>query len=305
MDIIDNLKLNIKFFIKAYFFKKFKTTMYFKDAMKYSNYHLKSQKNFVLTSNVKHANVAREYINNGACFYEDEVTAKIGQLILKNIKNNKSLIWSINRNSNKINLNSDVFKSFPELKELCQKVIEPIANNIYKSNYKIFFGVMFKSKRYNDEEIGSALWHSDGAPGTCINVMFYPDGVTKKQGAMKYISWEHSRKLILECDKFIKKKYKSSISKFDKKHVRESKANFYEEKIFMDKNIIVDQPTSRQGSILFFQNNCLHKGGHPEKNEERISIIFNIYPHESKPNYEKWFKKGKLKSINYPSVPNF
>ena len=47
------------------------------------------------------------------------------------------------------------------------------------------------------------------------------------------------------------------------------------------------------------------KISHPEKNEERISIIFNIYPHESKPNYEKWFKKGKLKSINYPSVPNF
>ena len=42
---------------------------------------------------------------------------------------------------------------------------------------------MFKSKHFNNQAVGSALWHTDGAPVACLNIMFYPNGVTKKQGA--------------------------------------------------------------------------------------------------------------------------
>ena len=48
---------------------------------------------------------------------------------------------------------------------------------------------MFKSKHFSNKAIGSALWHTDGAPGTCINVMFYLK-VFKKQGALRFISWK-------------------------------------------------------------------------------------------------------------------
>ena len=110
---------------------------------------------------------------------------------------------------------------------------------------------MFKSKHFNNQAVGSALWHTDGAPGTCLNIMFYPNGVTKKQGAMRFINWDDSRKLIIDCDKFIKQKYKLSKNKFNKENVRTSKANFYENKINSSKNIKVYQPTSKEGSILF------------------------------------------------------
>ena len=50
-------------------------------------------------------------------------------------------------------------------------------------------------------------------------------------------------------------------------------------------NLLVKQVQS------FFRNNCIHKGGHPEKNHERLAIIFNIYPHEDKPDYDDWFKR--------------
>ena len=29
------------------------------------------------------------------------------------------------------------------------------------------------------------------------------------------------------------------------------------------------------------------------KNQERLAIIFNIYPHENRPDYKDWFKNGK------------
>lgn len=307
MNILSNLRFSLKLIVKRFFIKKYKTTMFFLHAKKYNNYLNKCKKTFSsLDNQPKHVNAAKKYLKTGACFFQDEVTIKIGKLILNKIKNsNNKLNWNVNKKINKINLTSDVLKSFPELKELLERVVEPIANNIYKCNYKIFFGVMFKSKHFNNEAKGSALWHSDGAPGTCVNVMFYPNGVTKKQGAMQYISWDDSVNLILECDKFIANKYNSSIKKFSKEDVRTSKANFYENGIALNKNINVYQPTSKKGSILFFQNNCLHKGGHPEKNEERLALIFNIYPHENKPDYEDWFQNGKKKSTNYPIEPAF
>ena len=304
--MIFKLMLNFKTFIKSYYINKYQTTMHFTQARKYSNYLKLNQKKFSLPDySPKHKLVAHEFKKTGASFYSDKVTASIGKSILKKIKNNKELKWNINKESNKINLSSEVLTSFPELKELIHEVIEPVVSNVFKSNYKIFFAVMFKSKHFSNKAIGSALWHTDGAPGTCINVMFYPQGVQKKQGALRFISWESSRKLIIKCDKFVKSKFKKPEDISNKNLIRTAKAKFYENEILNDKEIIVNQPTSKTGSVLFFRNNCIHKGGHPEKNHERLAIIFNIYPHEDKPDYDDWFKRGRQKTSNYPKIPNF
>ena len=130
--------------------------MHFTQARKYSNYLKLNQKNFHSDYSPKHKLVAHEFKKTGASFYSDKVTASIGKSILK-IKNNKELKWNINKESNKINLSSEVLTSFPELKELIHEVIEPVVSNVFKSNYKIFFAVMFKSKHFSNKAIGSAL----------------------------------------------------------------------------------------------------------------------------------------------------
>ena len=184
--MIFKLMLNFKTFIKSYYINKYQTTMHFTQARKYSNYLKLNQKKFSLPDySPKHKLVAREFKKTGASFYSDTVTASIGKSILKKIKNNKELKWNINKESNKINLSSEVLTSFPELKELIHEVIEPVVSNVFKSNYKIFFAVMFKSKHFSNKAIGSALWHTTG-PRNLHKCYVLSPRCSKKQGTKIY-----------------------------------------------------------------------------------------------------------------------
>ena len=86
----------------------------------------------------------------------------------------------------------EIFTSFPEIERLFQGALGAFLTEVYRAHFKIFFGVLYKSKRAADAPSGSQLWHTDGGPGTCINVMFYLKDVSKEDGAMECLPWDAS-----------------------------------------------------------------------------------------------------------------
>ena len=285
----------------------FKSTFNFWKAFIFQIYLYKSQLHFKINYKLKNSlnldQNANEFLENGATLIQNKVTETVGKSISNKVDiKKKNKLWKKIEDYNSIYLKTDVLKTFPELENLLIEVIEPVLNRIYKSNYKIFFAVMFRSIPFLNRPIGSQLWHSDGAPGTCINVMFYPNGVEKNQGAMEFITWQNSKKLLLDCNKHIRNNF--SNEHYNKEDIRNEKANFYKKSISKS-NIEIKQPTSKKGAVLLFRNNCIHKGGFPKTNYERLSIIMNVYPHCDKPNYEYWFKNGRTKQRNLPLSPNF
>ena len=46
--------------------------------------------------------------------------------------------------------------------------VDDFIKSAFKSDYKIFFHQLYKSKRYSKDEVPelSALWHADGGPGS-------------------------------------------------------------------------------------------------------------------------------------------
>ena len=177
------IKSQIKFFFKIVSIYIFKTTFLYIDAFKYETYLLRCKRKFLKKihslNNPNFRKAAKEFNNIGATFVDAKETQLIGKKVLDRLtKEEKKLKWEVIKEGNSINLKSDLFKSFPELRELCEKILEPVINEIYKSNYKVFFGVMFKSFPFIKNPTGSQIWHSDGGPGTCINIMFYPKGVS-------------------------------------------------------------------------------------------------------------------------------
>ena len=128
INILFNLGLNNKYILKSFFLKNLKQQCILKEAIKYSEYLQKCQKNFINSKSFisKYNTVAKSYLNNGAYFYQDEVTVKIGKLILNKMKNkNNKLNWNVNKNSNKVNLTSDVLKSFRNYKGISKKLLSP------------------------------------------------------------------------------------------------------------------------------------------------------------------------------------
>ena len=295
----------VKFFLGI---NLFSSTFNFWESLKFGFYSFKAKiyfkPNFLSDKFSSLNQNAFEFLETGATLIENKVTVAVGKSISDKVykKSKNKLSWKKIEDYNSIYLQDDVLKTFPELENLLTNVLEPVLNKIYKSNYKVFFAVMFKSIPFLNKPTGSQLWHSDGAPGTCVNIIFYPNGVTQSQGAMEFINWKNSRRILIKCNKHIRNNFQNDL--FSKDQIRTEKANFYQ-KCITENKIDVKQPTSKKGAVLLFKNNCIHKGGYPKENFERLSIILNVYPHCEKPNYDNWFKGGRVKVRNIPLKPNF
>ena len=285
-----------------------RSTFGYRNSVKYHKYHDRCRSAFVKSG--KHRAVdpvliakATEFLDEGAAFVDNDHTKTVGAQIVERINSQpENLRWEADEAGNQINLRSDVLTSFPELRVLSEYVLEPFLNEFFGCNYKIFLSVMFKSVAFDDSPIGSQIWHSDGGPGTCVNIIYYPGGARAEQGAMELLPWSVSRKLLIGCARHVRRFLQRS-PKASKADIRNLKAEYYAEQI--DGKLNVTRPVSDNGAVLFFRNNCVHKGGFPEPGNERLAIIFHAYPHMDPPDYDDWFANGRPKTAPYPVDPHF
>ena len=128
------------------------STMFLTQAKLYSK-HLKFCK---ISSKIKirdnrHSN---EFVKNGFCTFKNQKTEDISNEILKikkQEKNNQN-IWD-----EMVDIAGDIEK-FPRLIELFDGEFKDFFNQIYKSNFSIFYGILYKSTNSGDKPTGSQLW---------------------------------------------------------------------------------------------------------------------------------------------------
>ena len=296
----------IKYIIKKklffYTLDKYKTTMFFTQAKKY-NAHLDFCKKKNKNLKIKISNSSKEFIKKGYSCFKTKNSMEIANSILKKIKkdekNNKNFWDKDGRFSQE-----DILNKFPELVNLFEKDLKNFFKAIYETNFSIFYGLLYKSTNLGEMPKGSQLWHLDGGPGTCINLMYCISDVTKKNGSMKCLTWEDSKKIIKELySEYYKLDDQLKNNKINKDIHRISKSKLLKLKISELNNNKINQPESKPGLIYAFRNNCIHSGGYPQKNKSRYVFVFHIYPSTKNINFSQITKLGIQKKSPFPSNP--
>jgi len=200
----------------------------------------------------------------------------------------------------------EIYTTFPEIEGFFRGTLGRFLVATYRAHFKIFFGVLYKSERVGAAPIGSQLWHADGGPGTCINVMIYLKDVEPADGAMECLPWELSLKLyrgeLSVVRDFLDHAEREGRTP-TRDEVREVRCAHYGEQIDRRYRSFVEQPTGRAGLILPFRNNIVHKGGYPEPGRTRYVCVFHVYPSDRPTPWERYRREGIAKSGNFPRDP--
>ena len=100
----------------------------------------------------------------------------------------------------------DVLQAFPELEDIFHDSVSEFLCRVYGTHFKLYYGLLYKSVGGEAPPIGSELWHRDGGPGTCINVMFGISPLSKSNGALSCISQKHTLEMTKEALSHVRKR---------------------------------------------------------------------------------------------------
>ena len=243
---------------------------------------------------------SKDFLSNGYKVLD----TKIDQNLINQI--NRKIDNSFNYNEKNMLFTRNIFIDFPEFELIFKNYISEFLYSSFQSYYKIFNGWIFKSVNSNKPS-GSALWHVDNGPGTCIIFAIYLSDATNANGTTEFIEFRETcdildkvnKKLIFE--KLFQKSYLSK-NKYEQRQVIVDLIN----KEIKNNKIQIKQPIGPKGTIVAFRNNILHKGGFPLKNHERLIAMFPCYPSNERINFDDYKTIfNKKNNLSLPSTPNF
>lgn len=298
--------LTIRHFLKLYLFKSpmnenlsFIYKFHFlraKVLFKFKKYNVKSL----------YFNKAKSYNKLGYITFSNEEIKKNCSSILNKL-NQSSNIWD----------DSNAFQGSPTEKfrsnffNIFANGVDEFIKDTFKSDYFIFYHILFKSNRLLREKkpVDSQLWHADGGPGTCMNLMICHTPINHTNGAMKIIPWNKSIYLLTEL--FFKykqvtrrEKNNNQFLNLKRNSLREIKCKILEDLIERNSLNYFQPNYSSPGAIYAFKNNCVHAGGYTDFGMERIVSLFHIYPSTKQTSLEEKFSDSHLKYSGFPEIGN-
>ncbi len=252
--------------------------------------------------------LAENFLKNGFTSLWTDESQKIAKVILEDIKAEEAQkgngLWDEEWRYK----TDDLLKRFPRLEELFTGKLKSFLESVNNSHFKLFYGVLYKSVRDREHPWGSQLWHCDGGPGTCINLMFCLSDVYKENGAMECLPWEYSQ-AIQEKNRRAYVQYLEEHEIDEKTYprlkLREIKCDLNKKEIAETCADKVQQPSGPPGMLLPFRNNILHKGGFPEAGHTRYVFVFHVYPSVHELSFAEYKKNGFNKKDSYPKDPAF
>jgi len=271
-------------------------------APRYSSYLSKAQKTFEVDVDINSKKRGEDFRRDGWCSFADSYSASLAYSLLSKIQSEENAgvpIWGLNDRY----VNGNLYQKFPEIENFFKGSIGEFLKAAYGSNFKIFSGVCYRSEYSVHGPTGSQLWHADGGPGTCINLMWYLSPATLENGAMECLSW---------CDSFqIFKKERSNswrvnLEILDSLERRDLISKYYLNEINKNYLLKINQPTGDKGLVLAFRNNLIHKGGHPlTSSQRRYVCVFHIYPSVEPTPWDLYRTRGLISGESYPADPSF
>ena len=280
--------------------RKHKSRLGRKAAPKFTDYlnHCRQRNPVDPTDNPDILAAARSFDEAGVSSVQTEQSHQLAQSLLRKIKDEErgSQIWD----SEGRYANGDIFGKFEEIEEVLRGDAGDFIRAIYGANFKIFYGVLYRSVRDHDVPEGSQLWHADGGPGTCINFMYCLSPISAKNGSMECLPWSQSVDIYVRERATLRAK---SSGQHDGE--RDARAAYYRNEIEQHFNEYIVQPECGPGLLYAFRNNCIHKGGFVQPGEERYVIVFHIYPSLEPTPFEEYRGEGIGKRAANPNDPAF
>lgn len=307
MKILSRLRSELLSQLSFYTLRRHKSRMFYTDARKYSDYHYRCQSlapaNQTLSPLVTDA--VNNFLTEGFAAFSTPENEVLAKSILHKIRSEEVAGLALWDDDYRYRLADPFCKFSEEFRELFRGALGAFLGGILKTNYSIFYSIIYKSIRVTDLPEGSQLWHSDGGPGTCINVMFCLTETTPENGAMKVLPWEDSLKVFKKEKKVVMERISAGVAEnpyLTRLEKRAITCEFFKEEIDAKHIKKVKQPIGKSGLVYAFRNNCLHAGGFPEPGQERIVAVVHIYPC-IKNNLDWCCEHGAAKRYPYPNNP--
>jgi hypothetical protein len=245
-----------------------------------------------------------EFDARGFTSFRTEEDGRLAAAMLERIQDEERRgmdVWDDDRRYRR-----EIYTAFPEIEAIFRGALGQFLSATYRAHFKIFFGVLYKSERTGVVPVGSQLWHADGGPGTCINVMVYLKDVVREDGAMECLPWAHSLKLYRGEPGLVREAVARAAREgrtLGREELRDVRCDYYRREIDARYRVFVEQPTGPAGLILPFRNNIVHKGGYPEAGRARYVCVFHVYPSDRPTPWERYRRDGIAKSGNFPRDP--
>ena len=285
----------------------FKSSMSEYLSIRYAIYHLESKILFRfknINSYIFKNKNAREFHGKGYSTFTNTNIEKECKKILKKLELHKKP-WD----SNNIFIESATDNYRGELINIFKNGVDEFIKSTFQSDYYIFYHILYKSERLSKEIVpqGSELWHADGGPGICMNLMICHSPIDELNGSMKIIPWRKSKKLLSQLTFQFNQLLSNNLylrekSNNDRLYSRSIKCEILRERI--KRNLIkFYQPISkRSGTIFAFRNNCVHSGGFAEIGSKRIVCVLHIYPSKIQSTLEEKFEGNHQKKQPLPKI---
>ena len=247
-----------------------------------------------LTSDPFIANHSDAFRRQGYTWFRTDETEALARSMLRQIEEERrtlgdARVWAEN---SRYSL-GDIYQRFPQVEQLFRGETGCFLKATFGSEFKIFYGILYRSVYNAAGPTGLQRWHSDSGPGTCINLMFCLTDVGARNGAMETLPWTDSLRV------FRAEARAQPLGTMDKTSLQD----FFSQEInsrFADR---VSQPDSGPGLVYPFLNNTIHRGGYPEPGEERIVCVFHIYPSVEAAPLDQYRTRGITKTGPYPKDP--
>ena len=177
-------------------FKKHRSRLDPDKASKYTQYLLTCQQAFHEPLNLSQPveKSVNEFKEKGFTSWWDQENGRLAQAMLDRIRQEEQSGKPIWGESGRYT--GDIYHCFPEIEKLFQNSLGQFLQGVYQANFKIFYGLLYKSQRQAESPRGSQLWHADGGPGTCINVMFVLKDLVPEDGAIELLPWRLTEEII-------------------------------------------------------------------------------------------------------------
>jgi hypothetical protein len=272
--------------------------MGWRDAPRYSAYLERARRIAPQSRDAEVAAWTESFLDQGYAAFTTSQTAALARAILDRVQTEEaqSQLW----NADGRYALGEIYTRFPEFDALFHGTLGAFLRGVYGAPFKIYYGVMYKSVP-SEAPSGSQLWHSDGGPGTCVNVMFCLSDVTRENGAMELLPWSESLALYVAERPAIRRAL--GDRKVDKATQRDAISGFYAECIAQQRGAAVKQPIGGPGMVLAFRNNLIHKGGYPRPGQQRYVCVFHVYPSDKPTPFERYRAEGIAKRGAYPIDP--
>lgn len=183
-------------------------------------------------------------------------------------------------------LSPDLQKAFSD--EVYEKLllVSPIIESYFRSYFQPYWIATYRTQPGSVSAGGSFDWHMDNNPKEYMKIFFYLNNVEKSNGAFRAVKRKSSRKLIIRGfrsnSESLRIKNGSMVDRFINQNPKELK--------------VLEGP---QGTVIFFDNNLVHKGTLPEKGTRTVISIAMI------PSLEKFTKSDVQNALVSPRIRDY